>query len=661
MIQSSRNRGEIGDEAITPRPDGTPTVSETLAEIAQLADAAADIAGRFLRDRGMATEVARAKDAVYAHAAYLQAVVQNAGHAIITLQADTVGDWNAAAERLLGVGRAAAQGQHIRQALSAPHLAPLLERLVTTEMNEEFVTEITPPGGVGYSVQWKFTHAYDTRGIPVARVLIGEDVTELRRSRARYEAIVESQVEFVIRRTPDRVITFVNEGFCLYFQKSREELLGTKWVAPVHEDDLEAYMAQLSSLGVANQMITPLLRMRVDGQVRWTRWTIRCIADASGKVVEFQGVGRDVTDPVLSRLALEQHAFEKDIETRISRLAVSAGSLSEKAHKIAKEARALFEADCVEIRLLDRRGRLAPLAMDGDLLSNVYGDAPAVVSPRGIVARALNSREPVFVEDITSDPVNYVAAPKDRLRQFGIRSSLAVPLIASGGAIGVFMIVGTTPRIYSDAELQLAAKIGGYAALVIDAAMLQRKIEEHSARRKTLIFLGTLLAGSLDADGIYKEIVSAAATLLDALSVGILRVNDDDTATLTAASNESDVKRRMPTTFPLAGSHAGGCVKSKAHLEVLGTNRLAKSPVFGTIQEVDFRALNFEPILVEGKVVAVLWATREEPTPMSPESRELLAALAGLSGIAFRNSLLFSALSEETTAVVKARLAELRG
>ena len=79
--------------------------------------------------------------------------------------------------------------------------------------------------------------------------------------------------------------------------------------------------------------------------------------------------------------------------------------------------------------------------------------------------------------------------------------------------------------------------------------------------------------------------------MLDALSVGIVRVNDDDTATLTAASNESDVKRRMPPTFPLAGSHAGGCVKSKAHLEVLGTNRLAKSPVFGTIQEVEDRMI----------------------------------------------------------------------
>ena len=43
----------------------------------------------------------------------------------------------------------------------------------------------------------------------MARVLIGKDITELRRSRTRYEAIVESQVEFVIRRTPDGAITFV--------------------------------------------------------------------------------------------------------------------------------------------------------------------------------------------------------------------------------------------------------------------------------------------------------------------------------------------------------------------------------------------------------------------------------------------------------------------
>ncbi len=59
----------------------------------------------------------------------------------------------------------------------------------------------------------------------------------LRQSEQRYKAVVEDQTELISRFTPDRTFTFVNEAFCRYFQKKREELVGNKFVPQMSEED----------------------------------------------------------------------------------------------------------------------------------------------------------------------------------------------------------------------------------------------------------------------------------------------------------------------------------------------------------------------------------------------------------------------------------------
>ena len=48
---------------------------------------------------------------------------------------------------------------------------------------------------------------------------------ELRDSEARYRAVVDSQAEMLCRFLPDGTLTFVNEAYCRYFKKDRDELI----------------------------------------------------------------------------------------------------------------------------------------------------------------------------------------------------------------------------------------------------------------------------------------------------------------------------------------------------------------------------------------------------------------------------------------------------
>src|SRR5262245_32900095 len=45
----------------------------------------------------------------------------------------------------------------------------------------------------------------------------------LKRSEERYREVVESQTEMVCRYRPDTTLTFVNEAYCRFFGKAREE------------------------------------------------------------------------------------------------------------------------------------------------------------------------------------------------------------------------------------------------------------------------------------------------------------------------------------------------------------------------------------------------------------------------------------------------------
>jgi PAS domain S-box-containing protein len=119
----------------------------------------------------------------------------------------------------------------------------------------------------------------------------------VRESETRYRSVVENQTEFVSRWTPDGVVTFVNDAYCRYFRRRREDVLGKTYFSRLPADEQQRMQAHVASFSPENPVQT--IEHRVlwsDGEIHWQQWTNRAIFDADGKVVEFQSVGRDVTE-----------------------------------------------------------------------------------------------------------------------------------------------------------------------------------------------------------------------------------------------------------------------------------------------------------------------------------------------------------------------------
>ncbi|HEY9794033.1 MAG TPA: PAS domain S-box protein [Leptolyngbyaceae cyanobacterium] len=135
----------------------------------------------------------------------------------------------------------------------------------------------------------------------------------LRQSQERYRAIVEDQTELITRFQPDGTLTFVNEAYCRYFGQSRSELIGNRFRHFIFPEDLEKIKQLLDALNLENPVGTVEHRVIVHEEVRWMQWINRAIFDEQGQFVEFQAVGRDITERKQSQKALERLSRQNEL------------------------------------------------------------------------------------------------------------------------------------------------------------------------------------------------------------------------------------------------------------------------------------------------------------------------------------------------------------
>jgi PAS domain S-box-containing protein len=127
--------------------------------------------------------------------------------------------------------------------------------------------------------------------------VLRETEAALRESEARYREVVDLQTELVARFLPDTTLTFVNDAYCRFFGRTKDELLGTRFLELDPPWTHETTLARVATIGrnpepvsVEHEEYLP------DGSLGWVQWNNRAIRDADGNLIELQTVGRDVTE-----------------------------------------------------------------------------------------------------------------------------------------------------------------------------------------------------------------------------------------------------------------------------------------------------------------------------------------------------------------------------
>ena len=186
---------------------------------------------------------------------------------------------------------------------------------------------------------WLFTRLDGTpvfSEVTLNRVTIGEktflqaivrDISErkraedaLKKSERTYRTVVEDQTELISRFRPDGTQIFVNEAYCQYFKKSREELIGKKFFPRIPAEDHRQVREHFASLTKENPSAIDTHRVIMpDGSLRWQRWSDRAIFDKKGSIVEYQSVGQDITEQKRAEDALALACQKMNLLSSITR------------------------------------------------------------------------------------------------------------------------------------------------------------------------------------------------------------------------------------------------------------------------------------------------------------------------------------------------------
>lgn len=135
---------------------------------------------------------------------------------------------------------------------------------------------------------------------------------QLKISEARYLNILEEQTEFLCRFKIDGTILYTNQAFCHFFEKTREELVGSKWHPVVYQDDFAMINEKLSELSPENPIVTIENRIVKSDGIYWVQFVNSAFFDSQNELVELQSVGRNITKRKLLEQQLEISMKEKE-------------------------------------------------------------------------------------------------------------------------------------------------------------------------------------------------------------------------------------------------------------------------------------------------------------------------------------------------------------
>jgi PAS domain S-box-containing protein len=145
---------------------------------------------------------------------------------------------------------------------------------------------------------------YDSEGSFAGYIGSAIDITDrrkqetaLRNSEERYREVVDSQTELMCRYLPDSILTFVNEAFCRFFGRRREQVIGRQFLMLLPEKARELAIERMALARATRRPSAWECEMlRPDGENTWHRWVNHPIFGPAGELEEFQCIGQDITD-----------------------------------------------------------------------------------------------------------------------------------------------------------------------------------------------------------------------------------------------------------------------------------------------------------------------------------------------------------------------------
>ena len=420
----------------------------------------------------------------------------------------------------------------------------------------------------------------------------------------RYRAIVEDQTELICRFLPDGTFTFVNDAYCRYFNKKREELIGYSFMPLIPEEEQKIIKERLASLSPDEPVVTYEHRVVMpNGERYWQQWTDRAIFDEQGHSIEFQAVGSDITE-----------------------------------RKRAEQALRESEARLTEAQRIAHLGN-----WDLDIVTNELWWSDEIYRIFGLTPQEFGATYDAFLEFVHPDDRELVERAIDRALHEGQPYSIDHRIVLPDGSERTVHTQGEIARDESGQPLHMVGTIQDVTERVW--------LEEQLA---AIYQLGRELTLLHDEEDIIQRVLEA--------SVGVLQFKSFGCGLVDQAAGELVFQHRIvngaqepcEVRLPLDGERGVGMavVRSGQALNVPNTAQDPRYvPILGDLSS---RSELCVPMKVGERVIGVLNIESRELDHFTPADEQLLQTLADQAVVALENARLYRASQEQV-----ARLAAL--
>ena len=223
---------------------------------------------------------------------------------------------------------------------------------------------------------------------------------------------------------------------------------------------------------------------------------------------------------------------------------------------------------------------------------------------------------------------------------FGIRSSVAVPMIVEGRLWGAVIPATTaTERLPSDTETRIEQFTELVATAIAGAearSALSRLVDEQAALRR----VATLVAEASRPDQLLAKVAEEAALLLGPqVDSAILRYETDDTATVVAVWGEQpEGGIRVGERLPVDGSGVTALVRRKRGPVRVDHYPATEGAIAKRAQRHRLQSAVGCPILVQGRLWGAMVVGHYKPEPLHPDTERRVMEFTELVATAIANS-----------------------
>jgi signal transduction histidine kinase len=433
-------------------------------------------------------------------------------------------------------------------------------------------------------------------------------------------------------------------------------------------------LAFIAGMFLAGRMVVPIQALRA-GAARIgsgdlaQRITIRSgdevealanqFNDMAGKLQESYA---DLEKKVEQRTAelsesLEQQTAISEILRVISN---SPNDLRPVLNSVAENAARICEAQYTDIFIIED-DVLRVVAGFGEIGRLV--DEPFPLDRSTIVGRSVMDRQPVHVEDVQQAGDEF-ARGRELAKRFGHHTTLAVPLIREGHALGAIAIRRTDVRPFEQKHITLLSTFADQAAIAIENVRLfeaeQQRTRELSEsleqQTATAEVLKIISRSTFDLQLVLNTLVESVARLCDADMVSIRRpkaLGFLHVATRGVPREYSEYMQNHPIEAG-RGTVAGRVLLEGKPVHVADVQTDPEYTMTAISQRAGFHTFLGVPLMREGNPIGIIILGRTAVRPFADKQIELATTFADQAVIAIENVRLFEEIQEKSRQVEEA-------